>query len=132
VPFRLDQAALNSDVDPGLSTLHCRRCQCHCKAPPFSYVENKRGRFEKAPEQLWLACSRTYSWRRDQSDCDLTIGAQLTGRLRIFGICAPGEVHDLGLLMLLEFLRHSGAAANLIDQTTLSEVRDFVKRYALS
>ena len=51
-------------------------------------------------------------------------------RLRILGICAPGEVHDLGLLMLLELLRHSGAAANLIDQTTPGGVRDFLKRYA--
>ena len=46
------------------------------------------------------------------------------------GVCAPGEVHDLGLLMLLELLRHSGAAANLIDQTTPGGVRDFLKRYA--
>jgi predicted PurR-regulated permease PerM/methanogenic corrinoid protein MtbC1 len=51
-------------------------------------------------------------------------------RLRILGICAPGEVHDLGLLMLLELLRHSGAAANLIDQKTPGGVRDFLKRYA--
>jgi hypothetical protein len=51
-------------------------------------------------------------------------------RLRILGICAPGEVHDLGLLILLELLRHSGAAANLIDQTTPGGVRDFLKRYA--
>jgi methanogenic corrinoid protein MtbC1 len=58
------------------------------------------------------------------------IKPQTTPRLRILGICAPGEVHDLGLLMLLELLRHSGVAANLIDQTTPDGVRDFVKRYA--
>ena len=58
------------------------------------------------------------------------IKPRTTPRLRILGICAPGEVHDLGLLMLLELLRHSGAAANLIDQTTPGGVRDFLKRYA--
>jgi predicted PurR-regulated permease PerM len=58
------------------------------------------------------------------------IKPRTTPRLRIVGICAPGEVHDLGLLMLLELLRHSGAAANLIDQTTPGGVRDFLKRYA--
>src|SRR5208282_4519625 len=51
-------------------------------------------------------------------------------RLRILGICAPGEVHDLGLRMLLELLRHSGVAANLIDQATPGGVREFLKRYA--
>src|ERR1700674_1229864 len=58
------------------------------------------------------------------------IKPRTTPRLRILGICAPGEVHDLGLLMLLELLRHSGAAANLVDQTTTDKVRDFVNRYA--
>ena len=53
-----------------------------------------------------------------------------TPRLRILGVCAPGEVHDLGLLMLLELLRHSGAAANLIEESTPGGVRDFLKRYA--
>jgi predicted PurR-regulated permease PerM len=51
-------------------------------------------------------------------------------RLRILGICAPGEVHDLGLLMLLELIRHAGAAANLVDHKSPDEIRDFVKRYA--
>jgi B12 binding domain/AI-2E family transporter len=58
------------------------------------------------------------------------IKPRVTPRLRILGICAPGEVHDVGLLMLLELLRHSGAAANLIDNATAGGVRDFVKRYA--
>jgi predicted PurR-regulated permease PerM len=58
------------------------------------------------------------------------IKPRTTPRLRILGICAPGEIHDLGLLMLLELLRHSGAAANLIDQNTPGGVRDFLKRYA--
>jgi methanogenic corrinoid protein MtbC1 len=53
------------------------------------------------------------------------------GRLRILGACAPGEVHRLGLLMLLELLRRSGAAANFLDEAKSSaEIRDFVKRYA--
>jgi predicted PurR-regulated permease PerM len=53
------------------------------------------------------------------------------GRLRILGACAPGEVHRLGLQMLLELLRRSGAAANFLDETKSSaEIREFVKRYA--
>jgi hypothetical protein len=51
-------------------------------------------------------------------------------RLRVLGICAPGEVHSLGLLMLLELLRHSGAAANLVAKETPEEIREFVKGYA--
>ena len=46
------------------------------------------------------------------------------------GICAPGEVHDLGLLMLLELLRHAGVVARLVDEKSPEETRDFVKRYA--
>lgn len=53
-----------------------------------------------------------------------------TWRLRVLGICAPGEVHSLGLLMLLELLRHSGAAANLIAKETVDEIREFVKEYS--
>ena len=53
-----------------------------------------------------------------------------TWRLRVLGICAPGEVHSLGLLMLLELLRHSGAAANLVVKETPAEIREFVKGYA--
>jgi len=52
-------------------------------------------------------------------------------RLRILGICAPGEVHRLGLQMLLELLRRAGAAANLLDESkSPDEIREFVKRYA--
>ncbi len=58
------------------------------------------------------------------------IKPRTTPRLRVLGICAPGEVHDLGLLLLLELLRHSGAAANFVDQGTPGGVRDFLKRYA--
>jgi predicted PurR-regulated permease PerM/methanogenic corrinoid protein MtbC1 len=58
------------------------------------------------------------------------IRPRTTPRLRILGICAPGEVHNLGLLMLLELMRHAGAAANLVDHKSPDEIRDFVKRYA--
>lgn len=51
-------------------------------------------------------------------------------RLRILGICAPGEVHSLGLLMLLELLRHEGAAATLMDPSkTPEEIRHFAARF---
>jgi methanogenic corrinoid protein MtbC1 len=50
--------------------------------------------------------------------------------LRILGICAPGDVHSLGLLILLELLRHEGAAATLIDASkTPEEIRHFASRF---
>jgi predicted PurR-regulated permease PerM/methanogenic corrinoid protein MtbC1 len=52
-------------------------------------------------------------------------------RLRILGVCAPGEVHRLGLEMLLELLRRAGAAANFLDESkSPAEIREFVKRYS--
>ena len=49
------------------------------------------------------------------------------------GLCAPGEVHDLGLLMILELLRHAGAAAKLVDNNQASdELRGVVKNFAPS
>jgi predicted PurR-regulated permease PerM/methanogenic corrinoid protein MtbC1 len=54
-----------------------------------------------------------------------------TWRLRVLGVCAPGEVHSLGLLMMLEVLRQDGAAATFIGENkSLVEVREFVGRYA--
>jgi predicted PurR-regulated permease PerM/methylmalonyl-CoA mutase cobalamin-binding subunit len=54
-----------------------------------------------------------------------------TRRLRVLGVCPPGESHFLGLLMLLELLRQDGAAATFIGENkSLTEVQDFVKRYA--
>jgi predicted PurR-regulated permease PerM/methanogenic corrinoid protein MtbC1 len=51
-------------------------------------------------------------------------------RLRILGICAPGDVHSLGLLILLELLRHEGAAATLMDPSkTPEEIRHFAARF---
>ena len=51
-------------------------------------------------------------------------------RLKILGVCAPGDVHSLGLLILLELLRHEGAAATLIDPgKSPEEIRDFARRF---
>jgi predicted PurR-regulated permease PerM/methanogenic corrinoid protein MtbC1 len=51
-------------------------------------------------------------------------------RLRILGACAPGEVHSLGLLMLLELLRQEGAAASFVgDNKSAEEVRGFARRF---
>jgi predicted PurR-regulated permease PerM/methanogenic corrinoid protein MtbC1 len=51
-------------------------------------------------------------------------------RLRILGVCAPGEVHSLGLLMLLELLRQEGAAASFVgDNKSAEEVRGFARRF---
>ena len=53
------------------------------------------------------------------------------GRLRILGIAAPGEVHSLGLLMLLELLRRTGSAANFLGTTkSPAEICAFVSQYA--
>jgi predicted PurR-regulated permease PerM/methanogenic corrinoid protein MtbC1 len=50
-------------------------------------------------------------------------------RLRILGVCAPGEGHSLGLLMLLELLRQEGAAASFVgDNKSAEEVRGFARR----
>jgi predicted PurR-regulated permease PerM/methanogenic corrinoid protein MtbC1 len=54
-----------------------------------------------------------------------------TWRLRVLGVCAPGESHSFGLLMLLEVLRQDGAAATFIGEgKSLNEVQDFVRRFA--
>jgi predicted PurR-regulated permease PerM/methanogenic corrinoid protein MtbC1 len=51
-------------------------------------------------------------------------------RLRILGVCAPGEGHNLGLLMLLELLRQEGAAASFVgDNKSAEEVRGFARRF---
>jgi predicted PurR-regulated permease PerM/methylmalonyl-CoA mutase cobalamin-binding subunit len=56
---------------------------------------------------------------------------RLRGRLRILGIAAPGEVHSLGLLMLLELLRRTGSAANFLDLSkSPAEICAFVSEYA--
>jgi predicted PurR-regulated permease PerM/methylmalonyl-CoA mutase cobalamin-binding subunit len=56
---------------------------------------------------------------------------RLRGRLRVVGVAAPGEVHSLGLLMLLELLRRTGIAANFLDQNkSPAEICVFVSQYA--
>jgi predicted PurR-regulated permease PerM/methanogenic corrinoid protein MtbC1 len=53
------------------------------------------------------------------------------GRLRIVGIAPPGEVHSLGLLMLLELLRRTGIAANFLGMDkSAAEICAFVNQYA--
>jgi predicted PurR-regulated permease PerM/methanogenic corrinoid protein MtbC1 len=52
-------------------------------------------------------------------------------RLRVLGVFAPGEVHNLGLLMIIELLRHSGASAKLTEEdTSPEELRTLVKKFA--
>jgi predicted PurR-regulated permease PerM/methylmalonyl-CoA mutase cobalamin-binding subunit len=52
-------------------------------------------------------------------------------RLRILGVCPPGELHTFGLLILLELLRQDGAAASFVGENkTADEVRAFAKRFA--
>ena len=52
-------------------------------------------------------------------------------RLRVLSVCAPGEVHSLGLLMVIELLRHAGATAKLVeDSKSLGELRTLAKEFA--
>ena len=56
---------------------------------------------------------------------------KLRRRIRVLGVAAPGEVHNLGLLMLLELLRRTGIAANVLDATkSPAEICAFVRQYA--
>ncbi|MGH7987678.1 MAG: AI-2E family transporter [Candidatus Binataceae bacterium] len=51
-------------------------------------------------------------------------------RLRVLGACAPGEMHSIGLLMLLVGLRQDGAAATFLgDNKSAEEVRNFIRRF---
>jgi len=51
-------------------------------------------------------------------------------RIRILGVVAPGEVHNLGLMMLLELLRRTGIAANVLDAAkSPAEICAFVSQY---
>ena len=53
------------------------------------------------------------------------------GRLRILGLCAPGETHRLGLQMLLELLRRTGASTYFLEAAkSPDEICDLVRRYA--
>jgi predicted PurR-regulated permease PerM/methylmalonyl-CoA mutase cobalamin-binding subunit len=56
---------------------------------------------------------------------------RVRGRLRIVGLAPPGEVHSLGLLMLLELLRRTGIAANFLGLgKSAEEICAFVSQYA--
>ncbi len=56
---------------------------------------------------------------------------KLKRRIRVLGVAAPGEVHNLGLLMLLELLRRTGIAANVLDAAkTPAEICAFVSQYS--
>jgi len=56
---------------------------------------------------------------------------RVRGRLRIVGIAPPGEVHNLGLVMLLELLRRTGIAANFLGMDkSAAEICAFVNQYA--
>lgn len=50
---------------------------------------------------------------------------------RIVGLCAPNEVHHLGLLMVLEILRQDGMVATFVGEKNSSqETREFVRTYS--
>jgi hypothetical protein len=122
--------------DSGARTLAIRYCDKHGLEPTFDDVLipvlNLAGaeRMEShiGQENLRFIIETTRGLVKDLSE--RFIKPRTTPKLRVLGMCAPGEVHDLGLLILLELLRHSGAAANLIEQKSPSELRDFVQRYA--
>lgn len=51
--------------------------------------------------------------------------------VRVLGVYAPGEVHDLGLLLLMELLRQDGSAASIVGENkSPDEICDLVKRFA--
>jgi predicted PurR-regulated permease PerM/methylmalonyl-CoA mutase cobalamin-binding subunit len=55
---------------------------------------------------------------------------KVRARIRILGVAAPDEVHNLGLLMLLELLRRTGIAVNVLDAAkSPAEICAFVSRY---
>ena len=50
--------------------------------------------------------------------------------LRVVGVCAPGELHTLGLKILLELLRQDGVAATFLgDGKSAAEIEEFAKRF---
>jgi hypothetical protein len=50
--------------------------------------------------------------------------------LRVLGVCPPGEVHNLGLLMVLQLLGHAGAAVKLAEGSSAGELRTLTKKFA--
>ncbi len=56
--------------------------------------------------------------------------ARVTPSVRVLGVVAPNETHDLGLLMVLELLRHDGVAASFAGANkSVAELCDLVKRF---
>ncbi len=56
---------------------------------------------------------------------------QRAPRLRVLGICVPGEVHNLALLILVQLMRQDEVAATLVSENkTAAELRDFVRGFA--
>jgi predicted PurR-regulated permease PerM/methanogenic corrinoid protein MtbC1 len=54
-----------------------------------------------------------------------------TPRLRVLGVCAPGEVHNLALLILLQLMRQDEVAATMVSENkTPAEMRDFIRGFA--
>ncbi len=52
-------------------------------------------------------------------------------RVRVLGVCPPGEVHSLGLLMLLELFRRAGASVRFLGETrSVKEAEDFAHRFS--
>jgi len=52
-------------------------------------------------------------------------------RLRMVAICAPGEVHNLALLILVQLVRQDEVAATLFSENkTAAELRDFIRGFA--
>jgi len=56
---------------------------------------------------------------------------QRTPRLRALGICVPGEIHNLALLILVQLMRQDEVAATLVSENkTAAELRDFIRGFA--
>jgi predicted PurR-regulated permease PerM/methylmalonyl-CoA mutase cobalamin-binding subunit len=54
----------------------------------------------------------------------------LTPRIRLLGVCAPGETHTLGLKILLELFRQDGVASTFLGEgKTAEEIVEFAKRF---
>lgn len=56
---------------------------------------------------------------------------QRAPRLRVLGICLPGEVHNLALLILMQLMRQDEVAATLVSENkTTAELREFIRGFA--
>jgi hypothetical protein len=56
---------------------------------------------------------------------------QRAPRLRMLGVCIPGEVHNLALLILVQLMRQDEVAATLLSENkTAAELRDFIRGFA--